>query len=151
MKVSSSVGHEGRATLVIAVGVIIYVGFIIAGNPWWASALGGVSGSAIVFLLCKWPRTRKYMLSVDAPVWFTKEQLDEHSRSFGQQPAASEKYVVIAEQALEVIAPAAADLFQARKIGMQVLIPDAVADAYVSKHGVEGQKVIDMLRGNVTI
>lgn len=134
MKVSQSFAHEGRATLVIAVGVIIYVGFIIAGNAWWASALGGVSGSAILVLLCKWPRTRKYMLSVDAPFSVTQEQLDEHYRSFGQQAAASEMYVVIAVQALEVIAPAAADLFQARKIGMEVLIPDAVADAYVGKH-----------------
>lgn len=151
MKFSSLIRRERPAILVIAIGLIIYVGFIIAGNASPISALGGVSGSAIVFLLCKWPRTQKYMLSVDAPVWFTQEQLDEHCRSFGQQSAPSELHAVIAVQALEVIAPAAADFFQARKIGMQVLIPDAVADAYVGKHGAEGQKVIDMLRGSVPL
>jgi hypothetical protein len=151
VKFSQPFGHEGQATLVISVGVIIYLGNVIGGNPWWASALAGLSGSAIVFLLCKWPSARKYMLSADAPVWFTKEQMDEHYRTFGTRGDASGMYVASGVQALEVIAPAAADLFQSRKIGMQVLIPDEVADAYIGKHGDDGRKVVDMLRGNVTL
>jgi hypothetical protein len=49
MKVIFSTAHDGRATLVIAVGVIIYIGFLISGNPWWAIVLAGLFGSLLVF------------------------------------------------------------------------------------------------------
>ncbi|KQW19906.1 MULTISPECIES: hypothetical protein [Pseudomonas] len=53
--------------------------------------------------------------------------------------------------ALEKIAEAQRDLFQARKIGMEVVIPADVETAYVGKHGDDGRKVIDFLRGNVNL
>lgn len=84
-------------------------------------------------------------------IWFTQEQLDDHFRNFGQKPARTEMHLSIALQALEAIAPVALDLFQVRKIGMEVVIPEEVASAFVLKHGEVGQKVIDMLRGTVTL
>lgn len=65
--------------------------------------------------------------------------------------ASTENHVAVAVQALETLAQVATDLFEARKIGMEVTIPDTVEAAFVLKHGEEGRKVIDMLRGNVTI
>lgn len=52
---------------------------------------------------------------------------------------------------LETIALAHRDLFQARKIGMEVVIPAEVEAAYVDKHGAAGREVIDFLRGNVIL
>jgi hypothetical protein len=60
-------------------------------------------------------------------------------------------YVISGVQALEVIAAASNDLFQARKVGMQIIIPECVADAFIRKHGDDGRKSIAILRGNVTI
>jgi hypothetical protein len=53
--------------------------------------------------------------------------------------------------ALEKIAEVHLDLFQARKIGMEVVIPADVETAYVGKHGDQGRKVIEFMRGNVTL
>ncbi len=86
----------------------------------------------------------------------TKEQLADHAKMLGQQVFSSaaldiQMDVASAVRALEAMAPVAVDLFQVRKIGMEVVIPEAVEVAYISKHGDEGRKVIDMLRGNVTL
>lgn len=86
----------------------------------------------------------------------TEEQLADHAKMLGQQVFSSatwdiQKDVESAVRVLEAMAPVAADLFQVRKIGMEVVIPEAVESAYIAKHGVEGRKLIDMLRGNVTL
>jgi len=86
----------------------------------------------------------------------TEEQLADHAKMLGQQVFSSatwdiQRDVESAVRVLEAMAPVAADMFQVRKIGMEVVIPEAVESAYVAKHGAEGRKVIDMLRGNVNL
>lgn len=61
----------------------------------------------------------------------------------------NEIWVQHAVAALEGMAEVASDLFQARKIGMQVIIP--VESAYVLKHGKKGKNFLNMLRGDVIL
>lgn len=59
--------------------------------------------------------------------------------------------IELAVTALEKISEAHLELFQARKVGMEVVIPPAVEAAYIVKHGAGGQNMINMLRGKVRI
>lgn len=88
---------------------------------------------------------------VPAETWVTEAQMAHHIENFARPVPKTELYDISAVQALEGIAPYAPALFQARKIGMEVIIPEAVETTYVLKHGNDGQKVIDFLRGTVTI
>ena len=63
----------------------------------------------------------------------------------------NEIWVQHAVAALEGMAEVASDLFQARKIGMQVIIPEEVESAYVLKHGKKGKNFLNMLRGDVIL
>lgn len=54
-------------------------------------------------------------------------------------------------EALEAMSAVVPQLFQARKIGMQVVIPPLVEKIYVLKHGAAGKEMIEMLRGNLTL
>lgn len=78
---------------------------------------------------------------------FIETQVYEGDEGFGNL----ELFVAGAVQALEEIAPAASALFQARKLGLEVLFPDSVERAYVHKHGEAGQKVVNFLNGAVSL
>ena len=60
-------------------------------------------------------------------------------------------YIQQAITALESIAAVSNEVFQARKIGMQLVIPPEVEVAYVRKHGEEGKRMIYKLRGDVNL
>jgi hypothetical protein len=84
-------------------------------------------------------------------IWFTQAEVEAQVQNIGRPVATTEMFVAFGVHFLESIAGAAPDLFQVRKIGMQVIIPDEVEAAYVLKHGEEGRKVIDFLRGDVRL
>ncbi|EMO9521167.1 hypothetical protein PZT66_24105 [Pseudomonas aeruginosa] len=60
-------------------------------------------------------------------------------------------YLLHAITALEKIAAASNDFFQARKVGLQLVIPSEVELAYVRKHGEDGKGFIYKLRGDVNL
>lgn len=53
--------------------------------------------------------------------------------------------------ALEALEHSAMNLFQARKVGVRVDVPDVVRESLLSRHGQRARKVLDMIDGNVTL
>lgn len=60
-------------------------------------------------------------------------------------------YIQQAITALQTISAVSNEVFQARKIGMQLVIPPEIEVAYVRKHGEEGKRLIYKLRGDVNL
>ncbi|MCS8413328.1 hypothetical protein N0754_18665 [Pseudomonas aeruginosa] len=60
-------------------------------------------------------------------------------------------YLQQAIAALESIVAASNEFFQARKIGLQLVVPPDVELAYVRKHGEDGKRLIYKLRGDVSL
>lgn len=81
----------------------------------------------------------------------TSGDRSDHVASCNSPVGKTEIHLVIAVQALEAIAPIAPELFQARKIGMEVVVPSEVEAVYVAKHGEEGRKTLRFLRGEITL
>ncbi|KWA84253.1 hypothetical protein WL29_23115 [Burkholderia ubonensis] len=56
-----------------------------------------------------------------------------------------------ADLAFLALQSSAQSLFQARKIGVQVTVPDAVRQEMVARHGSKAQEMLNLLDGKVTL
>lgn len=54
-------------------------------------------------------------------------------------------------RAFEIIEPLAVALFQARKIGIQAVVPIGVREHWLALYGVQAERLLDYLDGNISL